>query len=294
MAAGAHRPDTRQAARRRTDLRPVRAWCTAALCGRRMQGNSNHGAHHYRCQFAVGVRRRRRIDHPKTVYVRESAIVPKLDEWLATLFDPTNLDATCDALAGAGGADEADHARIEAARRKLADCDERLAKYRKALEPAPTPSSSSGWMAEVQGERLEAERELANAAARRSADDGAGPGARRPSSATSRRCWPTPTPKLQGRALRGAGDPRHLRPDRTRVDRVTAASVYNCKCRRGDLNPHALAGTSPSSRLLHPGESRLSAFSLLAPTHADTTNHHYYTGTNHYSTPLHISSTRHR
>ncbi len=61
----------------------------------------------------------KRLDHPLAVYVRESAIVPKLDEWIGTLFDPANLDETCEALAMAGGATEADHARIEAANRKL-------------------------------------------------------------------------------------------------------------------------------------------------------------------------------
>ncbi len=86
--------------------------------------------------------------------------MPKLDEWIATLFDPANLDDTCEALAEAGGATDADHARIEAAERKLADCDTRLAKYRAALDAGADPTIVAGWMAEVQGERLSAEREI--------------------------------------------------------------------------------------------------------------------------------------
>lgn len=50
-------------------------------------------------------------------------IVPRLDAWLAKLFDPENLDATCEALAMADGVDEAAEARLEAAWRKIVDCD---------------------------------------------------------------------------------------------------------------------------------------------------------------------------
>jgi len=101
-----------------------------------------------------------KVDHPKTVYVREDVIVPRLDAWFATLFDPENLDATCEALAMADGVDEAAEAQLEAARRKTADCDSRLAKYRAALDAGAEAAVVAGWMAEVQGERLRAEIDL--------------------------------------------------------------------------------------------------------------------------------------
>ncbi|MDQ6853074.1 MAG: hypothetical protein M3046_05175 [Actinomycetota bacterium] len=45
------------------------------------------------------------------------------------------LDRTCAELAAASGSvDDGDGARLEAARRKLTDCDDRLARYRAALE----------------------------------------------------------------------------------------------------------------------------------------------------------------
>jgi site-specific DNA recombinase len=62
-----------------------------------------------------------------------------------------------------GDATEADHARIEAAKRKLADCDSRLTKYRAALDAGADPAIVAGWFAEVQGERLRAERETGQA-----------------------------------------------------------------------------------------------------------------------------------
>ena len=103
------------------------------------------------------------LDHLRTVYVRESAIVPKLDEWIATLFAPENLDETCQALAEAGGAADADHARIEAVRRKLADCDRRPSGYQKTLDAGADPVIVAGWISQVQGERLWAERDLSAA-----------------------------------------------------------------------------------------------------------------------------------
>ena len=60
----------------------------------------------------------------------------------------------------AGGATEADHARIEAAKRKIEDCESRLAKYRAAMDAGADPVIVAGWMAEVQGERLKVEREI--------------------------------------------------------------------------------------------------------------------------------------
>jgi site-specific DNA recombinase len=44
--------------------------------------------------------------------------------------------------------------------RAIADCDERLTKYRKALDAGTDPVVVAGWMSEVQGERQKAEREI--------------------------------------------------------------------------------------------------------------------------------------
>jgi len=60
--------------------------------------------------------------------------------------------------------DDAATARAEAARRQLADCDSRLAKYSSALEAGADPAVVSEWIKQVQADRLEAERELASTA----------------------------------------------------------------------------------------------------------------------------------
>jgi hypothetical protein len=128
-----------------------------------MQGHWNHGTAHYRCRYAAEYALANKVDHPKTVYLREDAVVPRLDAWLTQLFDPTNLDTTCDTLAMAGGIDEVAEARMEAARPKVVDCDSRLAKYRAALDAGADAAIVAGWMAEVQGERLRAEVDLGEA-----------------------------------------------------------------------------------------------------------------------------------
>jgi hypothetical protein len=125
-----------------------------------MQGHWNHDTAHYRCRYAAEYALANKVEHPKTVYLREDAVVPELDAWLAALFDPANLDATCEALAMTGGFDDAVEARMEAGRRKIADCDSRLAKYRAALDAGADATIVAGWIAEVQGERLRAETDL--------------------------------------------------------------------------------------------------------------------------------------
>ena len=104
------------------------------------------------------------VDHPRTVYLREADVVPELDAWLARIFDPEHLDDTCAELAAASIAGAVDDAALEAAHRKLEDCDTRLDRYRLALESGTDPAIVGQWIREVQGDRLRAEQALASAA----------------------------------------------------------------------------------------------------------------------------------
>jgi site-specific DNA recombinase len=160
MAVHAHRHTTRKprAARRPYVLAGL-VWCAA--CGRRMQGNYNHDAAHYRCRYPAEYALANKVDHPKTAYVRESAITGELDRWLTRLFDPENIAEAVKQMASAGDVDEAREARAVAARRALADCDDRLEKYRRALESGADPVVVAGWTTEVKADRLAAEAELA-------------------------------------------------------------------------------------------------------------------------------------
>jgi site-specific DNA recombinase len=163
FAAGAYRPSTgKTRTTKRTYVLSGRVHCD--LCDHSMAGNFVKGDLRYRCRFPYDRAAIPGVDHPHSISVREDQIVPRIDEWLATLFDPENLEATCRELAMAGGVADADRARMEAAERKLSDCDQRMAKYRHLLDTdGADVVLVAGWMSEVQGERLKAEREIAAA-----------------------------------------------------------------------------------------------------------------------------------
>ena len=85
--------------------------------------------------------------------------MPRLDDWLVQLFADAHLGTTCEVLATAVDPDEAAELRAAAARRRIVDCDSRLAKYRQALDAGADAAVVPTWMAEVPGERHRAERE---------------------------------------------------------------------------------------------------------------------------------------
>jgi site-specific DNA recombinase len=134
----------------------LRSLIFCGICKRRMQGTWNGGRAHYRCAVSGDYAKVTRPDHPKTVYVREDQILDPLDRWLAQIFDPEHLDATVEALEAASE-DPSIEARKDAAREAIRHCDDRLAKYRAALDAGVDPVVVGQWISEVQGERLRAE-----------------------------------------------------------------------------------------------------------------------------------------
>ena len=130
-----------------------------AVCGRRMQGSWNNNQPYYRCKFpteyAVSEEQ-----HAKTIYVREASILPPVDEWLAGLFSDDHIDETCAAVEATFRPDATTAAVEISARRKLKECDAKLATYRQALEAGTDPTIVSGWIEEVKLERKAAELQL--------------------------------------------------------------------------------------------------------------------------------------
>jgi len=129
------------------------------VCGRRMQGSWNHNQPYYRCKFPAEYAITEQ-QHPKTIYIKETAITPSIDRWLAQLFDDDHIDDTCAALEAATGQQRDDDSRRLAARRTIKACDSKLAKYRQALEAGTDPSIVGGWIEEVKLERRAAELRL--------------------------------------------------------------------------------------------------------------------------------------
>ncbi|MDP9333981.1 MAG: recombinase family protein [Actinomycetota bacterium] len=129
-------------------------------CDRKMQASWNNGHAYYRCKFPAEYAIAE-DQHPKTVYVQEHAIVPSLDAWIGSLFADEHLDATCEALAAVSDLDPQDHEGRELdLRRRLKECDAKLARYRALLEVNSEITSAATWIAEVERERRSIERDL--------------------------------------------------------------------------------------------------------------------------------------
>ncbi len=94
--------------------------------------------------------------------MREAAILPALDQWIAGLFSDDSIDNTCAAIADSFEPDPATEAGA-AASRKIKECDAKLERYRQALEAGTDASIVGGWIAEVKLERKAAEFQLRRA-----------------------------------------------------------------------------------------------------------------------------------
>ncbi|MBK5267192.1 MAG: recombinase family protein [Acidimicrobiia bacterium] len=129
------------------------------VCSRRMQGSWNHDQPYYRCKFPAEYAIAEH-QHPKTIYVKEAAITPSIDRWLAQLFDDERIDDTCAALEAIHIQQRDDYSGLVAARRTVKTCDNKLAKYRQALEAGTDPSIVGNWIEEIKLEKKAAELQL--------------------------------------------------------------------------------------------------------------------------------------
>ncbi len=130
-----------------------------AVCGRRMQGHWVHERAYYRCKFTQDYPGGA-VDHPRNVYVKEDAVVPSLDAWLASLFDDDHIADTCSRLAGISEPDPAAQEREATLRAAIADCDRKLANYRTLLDHEDAVTVAASWIADTQRERKQLERQL--------------------------------------------------------------------------------------------------------------------------------------
>lgn len=129
----------------------LRGMLRCGLCGRKMQGNWSHDRPLYRCQFNAEYPAGEQA-HPRNVYIREDAILPALDSWLASVFDVHNLDATCDALASASRPQPQLDVQRRELNRRLGECDRQLGRYREALAGNGDATEIAGWIVETQRE----------------------------------------------------------------------------------------------------------------------------------------------
>jgi hypothetical protein len=144
---GEHKPHR---ARRPYALRGV---LVCGLCERKMQGHWANDAPCYRCRFPSEYALANRVQHPRNVTLRQDAVLPPLDAWLAGKFSPRHLADTIDELAaavirpGQMGADRDDHTA------KIAECDRKLASYRAALDAGAEPAVVARWITDTEAEK---------------------------------------------------------------------------------------------------------------------------------------------
>jgi site-specific DNA recombinase len=128
-----------------------------------MQGHWAKAQPYYRCRYPAEYALANVIEHPRNVYLREAVVLDPIDTWLTQIFAPPRLTDSLHRLADASTSDPTQDIEIEAARRSLTECDQRLTRYRAALEAGTDPALIARWTAEVTAQRALAEHRLRQA-----------------------------------------------------------------------------------------------------------------------------------
>ena len=134
----------------------LRGLLYCCVCTRRMEGGWNNGRPHYRCKFPTEYAVADKIDHPRTVYVREDQILDELDPWLCRIFTPANSSADGRDLA------RCPERRGRTRRHRYSQVDHRRLRPPDGSLPDDSgrgwrPPEIGKWMAETRAERLKAE-----------------------------------------------------------------------------------------------------------------------------------------
>jgi site-specific DNA recombinase len=128
----------------------LRGMLHCGLCGRKMQASTAHGTIYYRCLYPEQYAQANRVHHPSGIYLREDALVPALDAWLAKTFAPHRLDETIAAMVAASTVDNDADALTVTHAAQLADCERKLAQYRALLDEGTDPALVAGWIREIE------------------------------------------------------------------------------------------------------------------------------------------------
>ncbi len=184
--------------------------------------------------------------NPRVVYLREAGILPELDTWLATSFDPARLPATIEALAASQ--DHAVPRELVSLREQIGTCDQKLAQYRAALDSGADPAVGR-WITETQARKLAAEARLRAATGTRPGD----------LNTETREISPDRENHAVSRVVRRKTNRRHMTGDHH--DRTAVLTACPCP------GPHRLSDT-PSLPKVSPGtvwSAHVSGLARLPP-----------------------------
>jgi hypothetical protein len=139
MAARASQPRTRVGPKASYLFRGT---IRCETCGRKMEGAPRKHAMFYRCAARTLVPGSRAVlGHPPTVYVREDHLADGVNEWIAGLFSPANLDRTVALLAGAQSEEDPADAAERTFRQRIAAADATMTRLQRALEAGWDPEA---------------------------------------------------------------------------------------------------------------------------------------------------------
>ena len=151
---------TERAGRITTRPYPLRGRLRCSVCKRKMEASPRAHALYYRCPArTLAPNSPVLAEHPPSVYVRESAICGPLNEWVATLFAPTNRHSTVQALVESQGGSHTQLA-AEQARSSLAAAEARVRRFQAAIEAGVDPAALVDAINQAQAERAAAKAEL--------------------------------------------------------------------------------------------------------------------------------------
>ena len=99
-------------------------------------------------------------DHPKNVYLPQSAVLEPLNAWIGELFNRRNRDRTVAALVASQDNPEARPRAHETAKQRLADAEARLRRFQAAIASGVDPAALVEAINQAQAQRAAARAEL--------------------------------------------------------------------------------------------------------------------------------------
>jgi site-specific DNA recombinase len=129
-------------------------WC--GVCGRRMQSHWVNETAYYRCRFPAEYALANRVQHPRSITLREGLIVGEVDQRLAREFRPHRMTETIRDLFDNQPGEHQSASQVQAAG-KIAECDQKLIQYRAALDAGANPAIVAAWIADIEAEKAKYE-----------------------------------------------------------------------------------------------------------------------------------------
>ena len=108
---------------------------------------------YYRCRFPNEYGQANHVDHPLNVNLREDLIIRQEDRWLAGEFAPHRMSEPLRALADSQRHDRLQPIEGDDIASNIAECNQKLAQYRAALETGANPAPVAAWIAETEAEK---------------------------------------------------------------------------------------------------------------------------------------------